>query len=48
MSFTSFIESFVETAANVKKLFILLISSTDKNPPQAGKAYKTREITIYC
>jgi len=29
-----------------KKLFILLISSTDKNPPHAGKAYKTREITI--
>ena len=29
-----------------KKLFILLISSTDKNPPHAGKAYKTHEITI--
>jgi len=30
----------------ILKLLILFASSTDKNPPHAGKAYKIRDIVI--
>jgi len=32
------------TLQTSKKTLILLTSSTDKNPPHAGRAYKKREI----